>query len=260
MNNNDTNNSNGYDSARYIIIENINQNSDTQVYSIPYRPTHSNEKRLICFSIINNDKCAYGKTCTYAHSIEEQVIDKERKYMYQLILDRNLMNFYSLSNSKIDDIYKQLLFFTYICNKCSKKKCTGGFNCRNGVCDIFLKLCKNDLLTGECLNKIVEIEINNIVLKKLCSDDFEPETRYLGCINGHHLTQRNFLPYHKYMYCKEYNINNQYKFNSCIDAGSLENLYSNDNLYYNCFFQTPNYDSSTDDEVDSWFMDNNFDE
>ena len=86
--------------------------------------------------------------------LNEQIIDEDKKFIYQIILDKNLMNFFSMTNPKTNEIYKQLLFFTHVCDNCINNKCTGGYNCRNGVNDISLKLCKNDLLTGECLNKI----------------------------------------------------------------------------------------------------------
>ena len=189
----------GYESNDEIGIEITDCNngaSSTHIYSIPYRPTHSNQKRLICFSTINNETCTYGTNCTYAHCIDEQVIDWDKKFIYQIIFDKDLMNFYSLTNPNTDNIFKQLLFMTNLCDKCLINKCTGGYNCRNGVCDTSLKICKNDLLTGECLNKIKNIDINQTILNKLRGDDFNECENYEGCLNGHHLSLRGLLPYY----------------------------------------------------------------
>ncbi len=258
----DSNSNDGYESNDEIKIEitdSKNGSQYTQIYSIPFRPTHCNEKRLICYSKINGEQCNYGNNCTYAHSLDEQVIDSDKKYIYQIILDVDLMNFYSLTNPKTEHIYKQLLLMTYVCENCLHKKCTGGYNCRNGVNSSSLKLCKNDLLTGECLNKIIEINVDNQIISKIKSDNFNCAEKYLGCINGHHLTNRNLVPYYKYVHFKENSKKNKYHSVRYIDINPLNKLFKDN---YNkddtpsSFneFDKQESDSSTDEEINSWFQ------
>lgn len=136
-----------------------------------YKGYAQTEKRLLCLSIAGDKQCNYGSHCNYAHKLKEQFIDIERLFSFQIIFDKNQMNFYSLENSKTDDIYKQLLLFANICDKCQptagqESKCAGGFNCRYGANLQCLKLCKNDLLTGGCLNKIIPIAIDPVIWEK----------------------------------------------------------------------------------------------
>lgn len=250
----------GYDSNDEIKLEVTDcKNGNTYIYTVPYKPTHSNEKRLICFSIINNEKCNYGSNCTYAHSLDEQVIDEDKKFIYQVVFDEKLMNFFSMTNPKTDEIYKQLLFLTHICDNCANNKCTGGYNCRNGVNNPSIKLCKNDLLTGECLNKIINISVNESIIKKLRADNFEPCENYKGCINGHHLTDRSLIPYYKYIHQKENSKKNKYQSVRYIDINPLNRIFKNNNNNNNSrIYQNNNdsssSDSSTDEEINEWFQ------
>lgn len=254
----------GYDSDDEIKLEITdykNGNQYTHIYSVPFKPTHSKQKRLICFSSINSDDCTYGNNCTYAHSLNEQRIDDERLFIYQIVLDKNLMNFYSPSNPKTDEIYKYLLFITHVCDNCSNNKCTGGYNCRHGICDNSLKICKNDLLTGQCLNKLVNIKIDDNIVDKISNisiarkDQFELSSEYKGCINGHHLTGRNLVPYYKYVHQKESSKKNKYQSVRYIDINPLNRIF-NRNHDDDEFCPNYNYDSdeSTDEETNSWFQ------
>ena len=258
----DENADDGYETSDEIKIEIMdckNGKSQTHIYTVPFKPSHCNEKRLLCFSTINGEKCNYGSNCTYAHSLEDQIIDEEKKFIYQIILDKNLMNFFSISNPKTDEIYKCLLFMTHICNNCTTKKCTGGYNCRNGVCDPSLKLCKNDLLTGECLNKVIDFQVNKSIINKLLyNDKFEPCDIYKSCINGHHLTQRNLVPYYKYIHQKENSKNNKYQSIRYIDINPLNRIFNKNNKIYDEHdYNNYESDSSTDEEINSWFQKKN---
>ncbi|AYV85011.1 MAG: hypothetical protein Satyrvirus2_22 [Satyrvirus sp.] len=256
----------GYDSNSEIKLEITdykNGNKYVHTYSVPYKPTHCNEKRLICYSTINNEGCSYGSKCTYAHSIDEQIIDDERKFIYQIILDKNLMNFFSMTNPKTDDIYKNLLFLSHLCENCANNKCTGGYNCRNGVNVPSLKLCKNDLLTGECLNKLVDINVDPLLVEKIKAENLEMAYPYKGCINGHHLTTRNLVPYYKYIHQKENNKKNKYQsFRYIIDIDSLSKIFKEN---YDDPYKIDNImdendddsDSSTDEEISNWFQNKN---
>lgn len=234
----------------------MNGNENTQVYTVPYRPIHSNEKRLICYSTINNEKCCYGENCTYSHSLENQMIDEDRKFIYQVTLDKHLMNFFSLVNPKTEEIYRNLLSMTNLCENCRNKKCTGGFNCRNGVCDFSLKICRNDLLTGGCLNKIIDICTDPVIVDKLRSDEFILDDHYQGCLNGHHLTKRGLVPYYKFVHQKENSRRNKYQSIRYIDLAPYNHITklneNNGNVYHLTGYKSDS-DSSTDEELNDWF-------
>lgn len=268
----DTNYDEGYDSNDEIKLEITdynNGNQYTHVYSVPFRPPHCNEKRLICFSIINNEECNYGSNCTYAHSLEEQRIDPEKMFIYRIILDENLMDFFSNTNPKTDDIYKHLLFATHICDKCSHKQCTGGYNCRHGINHPSLKICKNDLLTGKCLNKIIEIDVPQNIIQKISnnqdsndkdSENFTTCEKYEGCINGHHLSHRKLIPYCKFVHQKETSKKNKYQSVRYIDIEPLRRIMKNstDNNRYDPYNNMNNdSDESTDEEINEWFKKSN---
>ena len=156
--------SNSDDEIKLEITDFIKGKERTKTVTIQQNST---KKRLLCFSVINNEHCNYGHYCTFAHTLSEQVIDSDMLYIYQIILDKNLMNFFSLSNPKTDQIYKKLLDFTKVCPKCITETCMGGYNCKYGTHDPCLKICKNDLLTGKCDNKLMDIPINNSILNKI---------------------------------------------------------------------------------------------
>lgn len=260
----DTDYDDGYDSndeIKFEVTNYKNGNSSTQIYSVPYRPTHCNEKRLICFSTINNEPCTYGSNCTYAHSHNEQIIDEDKKYIYRIILDKKLMNFFSMTNPKTEEIYKHLLFMTHLCESCINKKCTGGFNCRNGVCIPSLKLCKNDLLTGECINKIIDIDVDEQTIEKLKTSNFEACDEYKGCLNGHHLTDRGLVPYYKFVHQKENSKKNKYQSVRYIDINPLSRIFKeNNNAVFSIGEEYDSDESSTDEEVSSWFQKKNNDD
>ena len=236
------------DEVKIEFTDSVSGTSYTKIYHVPYRSNHSNEKKLICFSVVNGEKCIYGSGCTYAHSIEEQIIEEDKKFIYQIILDQQLMNFSlnkistnmsissrnesdnkSMSDSKIEEIYKKLLNLTHLCEKCMSQKCTGGYNCRNGVFDPALKICKNDLLTGECINKQININVDGVLINKISGSEFIPCESYKGCINGHHLTLRNLIPYYKYVHQKENSRKYQYQSVRYIDIDQLGKIFRNNN-------------------------------
>ncbi|MEM0354118.1 MAG: hypothetical protein QXW79_00915 [Thermoplasmata archaeon] len=233
----------GYDSCSEIkidLIEHKYGKSCTQVISIPFRPVHCNEKRLICLSIINNKICNYGEQCTYAHSLEEQIIDSERSFIYKIILDRDLMKINNFSDLEMEETYKYLLVATRLCEKCRNNRCTGGYNCRYGVNTPYLKICRNDLLTGECINKVIDINIPEDIIRKICSphNDVTYLPSYKGCINGHHLSERKLVPYYKYVHQKKNLGKYIYQF-SRPTVHPIEVL--------------DKVEEFSDEEIDSWF-------
>lgn len=216
-------------------------------YDVSCGSIYSNKKRLLCFSVINGKYCNYGNHCTFAHTLSEQVINIEKFYIYQIILDKNLMNFFSLTNPKTDEIYKQLLFFTHICSKCISSKCMGGYNCKFGTHSPCLKICKNDLLTGECINKPLNISVDESVLNKI--DIPTKPIVYGGCINGHHLTKRNLIPYYKYVNQKELSKKTTYQSVRHINLDRMRALLETNTKKPVCEKSS----ESTDDEINQWF-------
>src|SRR5579872_2524743 len=237
-----------------IINTDEHGNVRTERYPIPYKPIYENEKRLLCYSTIHQAPCPYQKKCTYAHNLLEQKIDDERYFLYQIILDAKLMNFFSFTNPKTEELYKTLLFSTHVCDKCTASKCTGGYNCRNGIFDLTLKICRNDLMTGECLNKINKINVNPSILNKIGNISI-PQS-YDGCINGHHLSTRGLLPYFKYVHLKEQSTKNQYQSVRYIDLQSAYRYFKDDAILNPLDNNTSGVDSSessTDDEINEMF-------
>ena len=219
-----------------------------------FRSTHSNEKRLICFSAINKEPCNYAHHCTYAHTLDEQVIDADKMFLYQVILDSNLKDFITLGGFRVDGILKNLLSMTRLCENCIKGSCTGGYNCRSGVCDPFLKLCRGDLLAGGCENETVEIPINAAILAKLEAPDFNPCTRYTGCVNGHHLTLRGLQPYYRYVHQQEVSKKNKYQSTRYIDIDPISRVFRTHNTTDLVDSNSGESESTTDEEISALFQ------
>lgn len=142
----------------------------------------NNVKRILCYSIFNNTACPYGKHCMYSHSIKTQKKDSLRERAYDIIEGNMKLDNIGL----IDDtqLYETLLELTKTCVQCSKKKCPGGYNCKFGVFDEKLQLCRKDIENGNCANKCPYI----------------------------HLTKRGLIPYNIQKHHKE-NENNPLKDN-----------------------------------------------
>lgn len=254
----DQNEEDGYASCSEIdfeITDNKNGKIFKQTITVPYRPTYCNIKRLLCFSINNGTECVYNKKCNYAHSLSEQIVDDDKYFIYQILLDKNLMNFFSMTNPKTDENYKQLLLMTKVCDRCittdKNNGCTGGYNCRNGVCLPCLKICKNDLLTGQCLNPIININIDDSITTKFESGDFVKCDQYEGCLNGHHLSTRGLIPYYKFIHQKENSRKNKYQSVRYIDINPLNRIFNQNQSNEN--FDTTDSDSSTDEEISEMF-------
>jgi len=127
-----------------------------------------NNKKILCFNIINNKKCLYQKKCMYAHSLSEQKIDPMRHKVYTII--NNNTNLESLNLIDDNKLFNTLIKLTKVCMLCIKSKCPGGYNCRNGAMNYKYKLCYDDLMSGNC--------------------------KRLNC-NSVHLTKHGLVPYLK---------------------------------------------------------------
>lgn len=128
---------------------------------------NNNTKKIICFNIINLNKCVYNNKCKYAHSLDDQFIDPYRQKSIDLLKCNDLSKLNLIKNKYIKE---NLEILTKICNDCINKKCPGGYNCKFGACSYDLLICKNDLFYGNCNNE--------------------------NC-KGHHLTKKGLIPIDK---------------------------------------------------------------
>jgi len=135
-----------------------------------------NIKKILCYNILNTNKCSYGNKCMFAHSIEEQKKENYKEFIINLILKNN--NLSDINICEDSKLFNEMMVFTKECKNCIIKKCNGGYNCKYGTCLPNLKICKTDLITGKCKN-----EKNNI-----------------SCIDGIHLTEKKLIPYDLQLY------------------------------------------------------------
>lgn len=188
----------------------------------PVKKILSKKQRLICYSTINGKSCIYGHNCVYAHSLQDQYIDNDKLFAYQVVLDNNLMEYYSITNINMINIYKKLMVLTNYCESSIQNKCSGGYNCKYGTHHTELKVCKNDFLMGDCRNKIIDIDINDIIHDKIGATT--KSDKYIGCINGHHLSHRGFIPYYKFLHEKELQSRNKFLQKKCIDLDDVSRM------------------------------------
>jgi hypothetical protein len=136
----------------------------------------NNVKKILCLNILNKKECVYGNNCIFAHSLEEQNKDKYKNMIINFIKNNKDLSKINL----MDDIklFNELMVFTNKCEKCLNKKCSGGYNCKYGVCNLNLLICRDDLLNGNCCNECMKDENHN-----------------MRCINGIHLTYKKLIPF-----------------------------------------------------------------
>jgi len=122
-----------------------------------------NRKKILCKNIISNGFCKYSDKCMYAHSLDEQNVSENRRHAYEIlrnILDNKKCGF--ADKSMIDKMsYDTLKELTNVCPMCVKKMCTGGYNCKFGVCDEKYCVCYDNLFYGKC-NKQLKEQCNKI--------------------------------------------------------------------------------------------------
>ena len=127
------------------------------------------KNRILCFNMLNSEDCSYSYKCLYAHSLDEQMINKNRKEALDLLKVKDLTGTDLIKNK---DLRENLTTLTKLCNDCINKACPGGYNCKYGACNKDVLICNTDFQKGDCKNFIED--------KK--------------CINGYHLTLRNLVP------------------------------------------------------------------
>jgi hypothetical protein len=114
--------------------------------------------------------CSYGDVCVYAHSINEQILDPARKKAYDMIIKERKL--YDINLLKDEELFKTFKQLCYVCENCVEHKCSGGYNCRNGVFHSKYRICLKDLVDGNC-----------------------PSRRTIGYCEFIHLTDRGLLSY-----------------------------------------------------------------
>ena len=137
-----------------------------------------NVKKILCYNILNTNKCSYGNKCMFAHSLSEQKKDYYREFIINIILKENDLS--NLNNCEDTKLLTELLIFTKECKNCLIKKCNGGYNCKYGTCDTNIKICKNDILNGKCKKEV--------------------DKKTSSCVNGLHLTEKKLIPYNLQLY------------------------------------------------------------
>ena len=110
----------------------------------PYQ--NRQNKKILCTSFLNKNECKYGNRCVFAHSYDEQIIDKNRKSAYDIILKKS--NITTISS----DIYAELMILTKVCKLCINNTCPGGYNCKYGTFSAEYQVCASDLNNGGCNN------------------------------------------------------------------------------------------------------------
>jgi hypothetical protein len=175
-----------------------------------------NFKKLLCYNIVNNCKCVYKNKCMFAHTLEEQIKEPIRLYIYNMLNVWEDLSEINLNEEK--DLFEELLILTKECKNCMGKKCPGGYNCKFGVCLRENKICHNDLMYGKCYNMLMETNENNNILYK--------------CINGIHLSEKKLIPYNQRMLTDLTNIETNFLIKHNVSFNSKNNIISlclNDN-------------------------------
>jgi len=126
---------------------------------------NNNIKKILCHHIVTTNHCSYGDKCMYAHSLEEQVVDDDRKYAFEILTSNKKLSHIDLHENI--QLYRSLLSLTRLCSGCIDKTCTGGINCKYGACLKKYHICINDLHDGNCNEKCGSIHLTLRGLKPL---------------------------------------------------------------------------------------------
>jgi hypothetical protein len=135
----------------------FNENSEWKIVQIKKKEknitnaigdfTLKNKKKILCNNILKKDRCEYGNKCLYAHDYNEQNIDDYKKNLYDLIKSDKKVD---IELNKNENLFRQLVVFSKICNECINKKCSGGYNCKYGIFDRKYQICYKNILNDSC--------------------------------------------------------------------------------------------------------------
>ena len=118
-----------------------------------------NYKKILCKNINNLGKCIYNNKCLYAHSLEEQNVEPIRAIAYDMIKKKDDLSHIDLSKNK--HLYNNLHSLSRLCQHCDEGTCTGGYNCKHGVCDKIYAICLTDLNKGTCKGACGKIHLTS---------------------------------------------------------------------------------------------------
>lgn len=122
----------------------------------------NNLKKIICKNIITNGSCVYGNKCLYAHTLDDQNVDKIRKIAYDIIRQKtDCKNVNILTNRQLYETFKIL---SNVCEQCEMNKCTGGYNCKHGACKNEYAICLSDMNKGVCNKTCNKIHLTDLGL------------------------------------------------------------------------------------------------
>ena len=76
----------------------------------------NNFKKLLCYNIVNNIKCVYKNKCMFAHNINEQLKDKNREFIHNMIFVANDLSNINIKENK--ELFEELMIFTKECKNC----------------------------------------------------------------------------------------------------------------------------------------------
>jgi hypothetical protein len=150
--NNDNNSNEKNDENNFENTDANNSDSDEKNESIESENNSDKNsfKKILCYNIIYNGSCKYGDKCLYAHSLEDQNINKMRKEVYDILKSESDLSDINLKENY--ELYKTMLEMTKYCKNCNNNMCKGGYNCKSGVYDKKYCICINDLNYGFCHN------------------------------------------------------------------------------------------------------------
>jgi hypothetical protein len=128
-------------------------------YDYDEKKVKENYKKMRCLNIINSGSCTYGNKCLYAHSLEEQKVDGVRKMALDVILKRTDLSDIDITANK--KLYAHLKCMSNMCVKCKEDRCTGGYNCKHGACNLGCVVCLEDMNKGTCKGECGKIHLTN---------------------------------------------------------------------------------------------------
>jgi hypothetical protein len=197
-------------------LENINSNLDTKLKKYIKKDNTKNHKKILCHNMITHGTCGYGSKCLYAHSLDDQNVDINRKKAYDLLNQTDLSH---IDLHKNHSIYRMLLNLTQICESCEKNKCTGGYNCKFGACSKKYIVCAKDLNYGTC-DYNSNCENIHLSLKGLKPFYYNITKTSEQNIKGTLLTSDFFKKTESHQYIDYNNYNNNY------DVHNMHNMHN----------------------------------
>lgn len=105
-------------------------------------------KKMLCINMLEKNYCSYNHKCMYAHSLQAQKKEKDRKRAYDILETTTSLK--DIDLIKDTELFSTLLNLTKVCILCSNNKCQGGYNCRNGAINNKYKVCYDDIMFGNC--------------------------------------------------------------------------------------------------------------